>query len=426
MSRIGIVILLSLILNNGIVYAQLKIGDKVRAEEIERLLSGKSLTVKPGNYRGKKIIFDFWSIYCLSCMKSFASLDSLQLKYRNDVQIVLVNFDSRESTEKVFSKFKTIHRPRYIPLVSANGFFRSNFKRDKFPYALWLSEDGTIKYFTEAYNSSKKNIEAFLLDKALDVDTITLQRDKLSSLVAIPNDEWESRFLFYSYITRWVKGIDIGYRNVQPINNGKSVRLCINAASITELCKLAFEERGKHNFNLPYTIELNVADSARYIAPADMSSYDQWKKNNAYNYDLVIPVENKDKAYERMQSDIQNYFDIEVKIEKRLRTCLIVQKTGPLLMPDITNLNQDSFFYYKAVPNIFFAKMISEWDEFFPVLDETGEKINAVIPYSITTRFDLNRLNQSLKLSNLKLVQGMREVEVLIINEKRIANRYSL
>jgi thiol-disulfide isomerase/thioredoxin len=426
MNHFGLAILMSFLVISSVIHAQYKIGDQIKTQEIQGLLSGESITIKPSDYRGKKIIFDFWSIYCSSCMKAFSSLDSLQLMYGDRVQIILVNFENKDSTRNIFSRFKGVHRPRYVPMISANSFFRQNFRRNEFPYGLWLSENGTIKYFTEAYNSTKRNIEAFVQNKRLGVDTISLHRDRLSPLVGVQNDDWESRFLFYSYITRWVKGINIGYRELQPINDGKSVRLCMNAVSITELCKVAFEEREKHSFNLPYTIELNISDSSRYVAPSDKTEYDQWKRSNAYNYDLVVPVENKSKAYERMQSDIQNYFGIEAKIEKRLRPCLILQKTGAPVIPEITKLNPDSFFYYRAVPSNFFMKVVSEWDDYFPVLDETGEKISAIVPYSVTSKFDLNKLSEMLKLSNLRIIEEIREVDVLVIKEKRIANRYSL
>jgi thiol-disulfide isomerase/thioredoxin len=426
MKRTSIAMLITLLLSTIMLSAQLNVGDRINGVDIQRLLSSETLTVRPGNYKGKKIIFDFWSIYCLSCMKAFATLDSLQSKYQDKIQIVLVNFDSRDSTREIFSRFKNIHRPVNIPIISANEFLRHNFKRDKFPYALWLAEDGTIKYFTGAYNSTEKNIVSFIQNNALSVDTISLQQDRYSPLLAVANEGWESRFLFCSYITRWVKGINVGYDNVQVINSGNSIRLCMNAVSITELCKRAFEEQDKKSFNLPYTIELNVSDRSRFLAPADMTKYDEWKRSNAYNYDLIIPIGKKNSVYKRMQSDIQEYFDIDVKIEKRQKRCLVLQKTGPLSEPNTSGLDQDSFFYYRAVPNSFFMKMVSAWDGYFPVIDETGDHISAIIPYSITKRFDLNRLNEMLRLSNLRLTEEMREVDVLVIKEKRIADRYSL
>jgi thiol-disulfide isomerase/thioredoxin len=419
MKRTSIAILITLLLSTVMLSAQLKVGDRINGIDIQRLLSSETLTVRPANYKGKKIIFDFWSIYCLSCMKAFATLDSLQSKYQDKIQIVLVNFDSRDSTREIFSRFKNIHRPVNIPLISANEFLRHNFKRDKFPYALWLAEDGTIKYFTGAYNSTEKNIVSFIQNNPLGVDTLSLQQDRYSPLMAVANEDWESRFLFCSYITRWVKGINVGYDNARPINSGNSVRICMNAVSITELCKRAFEERDKYSFNLPYTIELYVTDRPKFLAPADMTKYDEWKRSNAYNYDLIIPVGKKNSVYKRMQSDIQEYFDIDVRIEKRQRQCLVLEKTGPLAAPNTSRLNPDSFLCYRSIPSKFFIQKISDWSAYFPVIDEIDDKLNVIIPYSITSSFDLNKLNRTLMQSNLKLVEASRQVNVLVIRKTK-------
>ena len=80
-------------------HAALKVGDTLPD------LAGFKLEGKPPeSLKGKVVIVDFWTSWCLPCAESFPIMDELQKRYGNRLVIVAVNVDERAADMESFLK----------------------------------------------------------------------------------------------------------------------------------------------------------------------------------------------------------------------------------------------------------------------------------------------------------------------------------
>src|SRR5215510_11038341 len=69
---------------------EIKIGEHIPDIELRKLINYKSDKAKLSDFKGKSIILDFWTTYCSNCIFSFPKMDSLQNRFKNDLQIILI------------------------------------------------------------------------------------------------------------------------------------------------------------------------------------------------------------------------------------------------------------------------------------------------------------------------------------------------
>ena len=101
-----------------------------------------------------------------------------------------------------------------------------------------------------------------------------------------------------------------------------------NCSSIAELFRKAFEEYERYDLRLPSKIIMELSNSYPYMRTTDANLTDAWEKEHSYNYELVLPGESKDKIYEYMQADLQRFFGIDARIEKRMMPCMVLVRTS--------------------------------------------------------------------------------------------------
>lgn len=92
-----------LLLTTSIYTQEINVGDRI---DIENLISASS-EIPAEQLKGKWILLDFWSHTCIVCLQSFPELEALQKKFADQIQIVLVNRESKDSTDRFFSKEKS-------------------------------------------------------------------------------------------------------------------------------------------------------------------------------------------------------------------------------------------------------------------------------------------------------------------------------
>jgi hypothetical protein len=118
----------------------------------------------------------------------------------------------------------------------------------------------------------------------------------------------------------------VGYANGMLENS--RVYLRSNCASIAELFQKAFEEYERYDLRLSSKIIIQLPNTYPYMRPDDPNMTDAWEKEHSYNYELVLPGESKNEIYEYMQADIQRFFGIDARIEKRMIPCIVLVRTS--------------------------------------------------------------------------------------------------
>jgi hypothetical protein len=150
----------------------------------------------------------------------------------------------------------------------------------------------------------------------------------------------------------------------------------------------------------------------------------------------MVPVSKKDQAYKIMQQDLDRYFDMDAKVEKRripgfaLIKVDAEKKIGSGENPignepvmdfyDVTS--QDSIIHIVNMPFQYFVRLLNSWiSYFFPLsinLDYSGN-ISLDIRNKISLNpFNPDELNKDLRKANLRLEAKETDVDVLVVREK--------
>ncbi|WP_276504445.1 TlpA family protein disulfide reductase [Terrimonas pollutisoli] len=398
---------------------QLSIGDKLPLLTLPNTINNKSGHLNFADYKGKSIILDFWNHRCVPCLAAFPHLDSLQQQFDNDIQLILVNKESKDSTINFFARRKKIKMPS-LPMITGDTLLSSMFPSEGYPYHVWIDRNGTISYFSGGYNTTAKHISDFLEGSKLELKDPTLRKRNDNPAM---NTTMQKGLIYYSAISRCSNELDIGNAMGEIINEDKAVKLSVNCSSVLDLYKLAFEEKGKYNFAAQYSLDLQVSDKYSYTSPPDNNKMDDWLDNHAFNYQLIVPVAMANNRFKIMQQDLQRFFDLDAKIEIRKVKSLVLKNTIPTSSSTRRVLiNGDSAFHFINQPLGDLINFLEGWIAYeYPFINELNETIliNAIVKASSVTPLNVSSLMQDLHFSGLELCLEVRDMPVLCLSQKK-------
>ncbi len=297
----------------------LNIGDTLAYPVLVDVLNAPDGLLDMESFKGKLIILDFWHTGCSGCVAAFPKMDSLQQRFENNVQIIAVNTESLDSTERFFSKLKAKWRPRF-PLVTNDRVLNRLFPHKLVPHHVWVDENGVVRYITGGVNTNEKSIREFLAgrgpimsERPRLVDT-ALRRGMLLNTA-------EQHALSYSVLTRTIPGSNTRQRMVwfrEGVYTGN--RISRNSISALELLLIAFSEGGRFNFEAADSRRFAGLGDIRYTRPLVDTIYDDWYRNYSYNYDVMMEGNPSDRLFKYMQDHLIRSFNInsDVRMEYRM------------------------------------------------------------------------------------------------------------
>jgi len=429
------------IIYNAISFGQeIKIGEMYPDVLIKNVFNYPSDSLRFSDFKKKLVIIDFWGTGCISCIKAFPKIDSLQKKFANDIQFILVNKESPDSTKRFFAKRNKIKTPD-VPIVMGDSVLHNFFPHIYVPHHVWIDKNGVVLAITNDRNTSSENIKDFLAKERIQLsekrDTLMKSSESFFWLAEIADKQ--GKLDYCSYFTKGVIGIRSsgGFRNTFSDDPKEQRDIDINMAyadnlSILSMLEMAFAEGAKYNFEHSNSVFLNVKDPLKYRQPSDMSKFDEWLKTNPlYCYRLVVSEPDKTSLFGLMQEDMERYFNINVKIEKRTIKCLVLKRTSKndkLRSKGGTSQNRlwvdDSTRYLK---NREFGEFVLWLKTSFdgdrspvPFIDLTNYKgkVDIKINNAFIPTLVMAQLRKELRKYDLDLVEENCLSDVLIISEK--------
>src|SRR5687767_6420262 len=128
----------------------LKIGDAVPDLQFTMLSpNGKKSIVKLSDYKGKLVILDFWATWCKACIRALPKMDSLQKKFDQELEVLMVNTTATSDDEKKLNAFyeKWVKKfPKFqLSTTIKDSVSRPYFPHTGVPHYVWIGSDGKIK-----------------------------------------------------------------------------------------------------------------------------------------------------------------------------------------------------------------------------------------------------------------------------------------
>jgi hypothetical protein len=334
-----------------------------------------------------------------------------------------------------------------LPFIVSDKRLNSYFKHSVVPHEVWIDSLGYVRAITNNYDITRKNIDLILHNGE---SSLLTKRDSLNFNPSNFSDFKDSDILFRSVLAKFNPSIQGGYSDAKE-NYTLYKRLFLTNRSIIQLFYFAFC-KGQSAMVNPERVIYNTPDSSAYIAPSrdhfshnsalkhKYSFFDQWfipwARRNLYSYELITKKYLPDSIFfEYMMQDLNKYFDITGKIEKRPLRCLVIKLTN---LKDTSLLKtkglkpyyfwsghkRDTLRRIQNVPMSALFKSLNMFRLSEPVIDETNYKGRVDLDlniggYSKEIRFDKAQVIRSLSKYGLTVVEENRMINVLVINKRK-------
>jgi thiol-disulfide isomerase/thioredoxin len=409
----------------------LNIGDNCPDLVLNNVMNYPTTRITLSQFKTRLTVLHIWATDCVPCIKMLPGLDSLQKQFGNKIQIIAVNKESLGFTKEFFAKRKSIRLPA-IPFATGDVRIEQLFPQEFGPIGVWLDSGLVVRYITYGQNTTAANISAFLEGRKPDM----LQLVKLEANKTLSDT---SGLYFYSYLSPYVPGKNRASRSQKgELQNGK-IYITEEGGEIISLIQTAITGATGFQFAAYDSTILEVKNSTGYFPPSrknGMQELNDWEKKWRFNYYLMMPATDREKAYRFMLQDICRYFQIEASIEKRCVYQLVLVKNGnmeklksrggmpvdKLKASSIRSPNSDPLRYMINMPfDDFYKRMNAFCSAYFhlPLLDETEFSGNIDIRLSATAldSGDLSVLRAELNNWGMNILKLPRMKEVLVIRD---------
>jgi hypothetical protein len=381
------------------------------------------------NWKNKLTILDFWNTRCVGTYGHIPNLEAIINHFGSQLQVILVSKDDEKSTMAFLKQNKALFPA--VPVVLADSSIAKKMAPFITAPQIWVDEHSVIQYITGSWNLNEKTIQKILDGKRLPLSKLNLSQHIMTDKPVFTFDTslYLSSLSYFSYIGHCIDGLDIGKRVVNT--NGRPDhpnRITFDCSPPIDLFRLAFSESSKYDLRPRNTIVFGGLDTTSFIKPhQDSEIFDQWRQQNLFTYDLMVPEERSEQLYSTMQQDLCRFFNVQAKIEKRKIPCYVLTENGskfknldqPLESPRV--FREGSFIHYRNVTlprawenfsSLFNSKKIEK-----PLIDGTTYKgqVDFKFPQSLYQSFSVEGLNAYLSPYGLKIIEQPRLVSVLVI-----------
>lgn len=416
---------------------RLAVGDTVPDLEFKGLFNYPSMTARLQDFKGKAVILDFWNKGCSSCIASFPNLQAIQNKYQDDLVILLVNDQPKQTRESMESMFANspILKSIKLPMVFGDANFGN--KSERFPhwgvpFHVWIDKNGIIKATTNGSEATDENIRKLIKGEDLNVkireDIIEGEkRDTKTNWLALNNAKYLNYILYF--------------RNLQSNNNTQTSLDNVNHSLImkdpnagnlagggysiltdSNENRLGSWNKGtiKSQFLKAYNAYLPIFIEGSYNLDMEAKYIYEFSNNN-YNDSLY---------YKTYQEDLKQFFGYHAVITLRDWDCFIlyrndqkfnIKSNGGRSIYEDTKSDNGIIMQNVVMSTIAGHFRISQKDKFgnyIQIFDETGidplKKIDIKFKSSL---HDLDALNLELNKCGLQIKSETRKLPVLVLKK---------
>lgn len=406
------------VLNPTPILRPLHIGDRVPDIVLNQLYNYTSASVPISAFGGKLLLLDFWATYCATCIEKMDHMEQLMKRYPEQLQVLLVSpagkNDTRQRIHALFERHKNSAGDRFqLPVVVNDTALGTLFPNKYLPHIIWINAAQKVIAITGSEAVTTENISAVLAGKqpAFELKEDYVDFKPREGLFKNGNGGSGNDFLFRTIVTPNVLGIPSS-SSMKKDERGMVTRISHANAGLLFLLKQAYD------CSLPFGhTDLSKAGSDIDYREKD----DQWRVNNSYCYEMVVPPTSFAAAKSLMQRDLQRYFGLSASIDLLLTDCYV-------LTADTARLGRFKSSGGKSVNHLFessgkqlrnspVSTLSNYLDEVLdkPVVNETGYFLNINLQLAVTEPLKVALVNKALADYGLQLEPARRVVPILTI-----------
>lgn len=385
----------------------LKVGDTMPDISFRNLINYKIPDAKLSDFKGKLVILDFWFTRCAGCIDGFPKMDKFQEKFKDELQVILVNTqqtgDTKETVEKRVAKLKSTGYEIKLPYIYGDTVLEKYITYRYLPHYIWIDGNRKIVAVTAGEQVTAENIGKVLKGETLKIrhKQDNLVFDKYKPLFVDNNGSPGEAILRRSTITRYVEGLAFG--DIYQTNKNSPSRACFINSPLISIYTQAFNL-------LSTTPNRWVYDTSR----ANIFKYEA-DFSNHYCYELITQADSIGELKSSMQDDLRRYFKIDVIKEQRVREVYLLERSTA----SVDSVTQQKVQINSAYRTLSVKDLIMELNAKFkiPVLNEgTTSSETVKIP---TDYYSYNeaQLVSMLSAIGFTMKRAQQKIEVFVFKD---------
>lgn len=431
----------------------LSIGDTIPDVLLKTINYSKEF-VRPSDFKGKLLILDYWATWCNDCVKQFPKLVKMQQKFGDRLAILPIAYDgSKADNELFYKKRKAQGMEIKLPSVVEDSVLTKNFFFNTIPHEIWVNDKGKIIAITGSREVNDSIVQRVLNgeDVAMTLKYVDPDYDSGEPFLIYGNGGPDTSYIMRSVLSRYKP--QIRGRSLTSFAHKVEDRVYPN--------RIFFANRAiwamyffLHTSRLYYTgkeaeiYSWDVARSKRIIlegkardifsiSPPPNSSIEtieQWHRDYFYCYELSVPDDlTPIQVINKAVSDLDNYFNVTSKVEKRKVTYYALVRTsdkdkvktkGGQRLEKYQSLENDSLKFVNQ-PISALASSITINSRQLPIIvDSTGYTGNADIAIAFPAKTaTIESINKELRRYDLSLIRKEAEMDMLVISGNEVEKK---
>jgi thiol-disulfide isomerase/thioredoxin len=392
----------------GAVSQTLSVGDKCPDLIFENIINAQYKTATLSKFKNKMILLDFSATSCIPCLELLPVLDSLQKKYANDLQVILVSSESRERLTSFLNKNK-IGRNCRIPVVVEDSVLATLFPHTALPHEVWIDRHGYVAAITGHEYVTTENIKTIVNGKKVSWPVkADLEFDKDSSILGIIRNNYN----YYTAITPFKEGYR-SYGSVRKIND-TTVQVKYINYTLLDLYLLALH-KNRYSF-YPKQIKVDSSLRHRFFYDSTAGYYAAWRQNNSICYESVFSsLQPLAAQRSKMQSDLNFYLGIQTLLVKQKHACLVLK--GNKTTGTTNSIAKHGISIAKAMSLINNKLALPFFMNGSNLRDRDLQ--NIFINIAEENASDIELLRKELRKLGLSLVEEEKDIEILVIHDEK-------
>ncbi len=397
---------------------QLQAGDKPPDWKFTILMNNPSPTLRLSEFKGKVILLVFWNTGCTSNYDILPELADLQRKFKSSLKIILISEDETDKVNAFFARRKSLAELG-LPMVVRDVRFSRMCPHSAIPHVIFIGKDGKIEASGDPSYVTLENIQLLALGKNINVPALVITGTiDLNTPLAASRFTTPSNLLFSSTLTTSFPGIP-GEMGFKKLDKARRKVYMLNS-TISDLYSFAYEAQMNIKSS-DFRGRLILNEKEKALQNENIREF--LHESQKYCYELILPEEtviNNKGLLLYMQKDLDHYFSLSSKVEKRKTKCYVLRKINSTFNsnnPEIYTQNWANNIEFNNEKIVSIAAVLQELPVLsYPLITEDASQDNFTLILK-KHYASIESLQTDLQKGGLNITIEEKELDFLVIDK---------